>query len=166
MRSRRWNGDFVTTEDGTGIVHIAPGFGEDDYNLLKGTGVPTICPVDDEAKFTAEVPDWAGQFVKDADKSIIRTLKEQHSLVRHDSYTHSYPHCWRCKSPLIYRAVSEWFVSVEKIKTDMLAANDTDLLDAGAPEDRPVRQVAGERTGLGHLAQSLLGQPHPRLALR
>jgi isoleucyl-tRNA synthetase len=121
---RTWNGDFVTTEDGTGIVHIAPGFGEDDYNLLKGTGVPTICPVDDEAKFTADVPDWAGQFVKDADKSIIRKLKDEHKLVRHDSITHSYPHCWRCKSPLIYRAVSEWFVSVEKIKKDMLAAND------------------------------------------
>jgi isoleucyl-tRNA synthetase len=121
---RTWNGDFVTTEDGTGIVHIAPGFGEDDYNLLKGSGVPTICPVDEEVKFTSDVPDWAGQFVKDADKAIIRRLKDEHKLVRHDSITHSYPHCWRCKSPLVYRAVSEWFVSVEKIKTDMLAAND------------------------------------------
>ncbi len=117
-------GDFVTTEDGTGIVHIAPGFGEDDYNLLKGSGLPVVCPVDEEAKFTADVPDWAGQFVKDADKSIIRKLKDQGSLVRHDSITHAYPHCWRCKSPLIYRAISSWFVSVEKIKKDMLAAND------------------------------------------
>ncbi|MGA2975133.1 MAG: isoleucine--tRNA ligase [Spirochaetia bacterium] len=121
---RTWNGDFVTTEEGTGIVHIAPGFGEDDYNLLKGTGVPVVCPVDEEARFTSEVSDWAGQFVKDADTSIIRRLKDQGSLVRHESYTHSYPHCWRCKSPLVYRAVSEWFVSVEKIKARMLAAND------------------------------------------
>ncbi len=121
---RTWVGDFVTTEDGTGIVHIAPGFGEDDYNLLKGSGIPVVVPVDEEAKFTSEVPDWEGQFVKDADKSIIRKLKEQGSLVRHDSYTHAYPHCWRCKSPLVYRAISSWFVSVEKIKKDMLAAND------------------------------------------
>ena len=121
---RTWVGDFVTTEDGTGIVHIAPGFGEDDYNLLKGSGIPVVVPVDEEAKFTSEVPDWEGQFVKDADKSIIRKLKEQGSLVRHDSYTHAYPHCWRCKSPLVYRAISSWFVSVEKIKKAMLAAND------------------------------------------
>ncbi len=121
---RTHTGDFVTTEDGTGIVHIAPGFGEDDYNLLKGSGIPIVCPVDEEARFTSEVPDWAGQFVKDADKSIIRALKDQRSLVRHDSYNHNYPHCWRCKSPLIYRAVSEWFVSVEKIKSRMLTANE------------------------------------------
>jgi isoleucyl-tRNA synthetase len=117
-------GDFVTTEDGTGIVHTAPGFGEDDYNLFKGTGIPTVCPVDEEAKFTSEVSDWAGLFVKDADKSIIRKLKAQGSLIRHDSYTHAYPHCWRCKSPLIYRAISSWFVSVEKIKQSMLKANE------------------------------------------
>jgi len=118
-------GDFVSTEEGTGIVHIAPGFGEDDYNLLRGTGIPTVCPVDAEVKFTSEIPDWAGQYVKDADKSIIRRLKDERKLVKHDSITHSYPHCWRCKHPLIYRAVSEWFVSVEKIKPAMLAANDS-----------------------------------------
>jgi isoleucyl-tRNA synthetase len=121
---RTWTGSFVTTEDGTGVVHIAPGFGEDDYNLLKGTGVPVVCPVDEEARFTAEVPDWAGVFVKDADKAIIRRLKDERKLVKHDSYTHSYPHCWRCKSPLVYRAIGSWFVSVEKVKSSMLAAND------------------------------------------
>jgi isoleucyl-tRNA synthetase len=122
---RTWNGDFVSTEDGTGIVHVASGFGEDDYNLLKGTGVPVVCPVDEEARFTSEVTDWAGRFVKDADKDIIRALKDARKLVRHDSITHPYPHCWRCSSPLVYRAVSSWFVSVEKIKPTMLAANDT-----------------------------------------
>jgi isoleucyl-tRNA synthetase len=121
---RTRNGEFVTTDEGTGIVHTAPGFGEDDYNLFKGTGVPTVCPVDDEVKFTAEVSDYVGQFVKDADKAIIRRLKDERKLVKHESYNHSYPHCWRCKSPLVYRAVSEWFVSVEKIKSSMLAAND------------------------------------------
>jgi isoleucyl-tRNA synthetase len=116
-------GDFVSTEDGTGIVHTAPGFGEDDYNLFKGTGVPTVVPVDAEGKFTSDVPDWQGMFVKDADKPIIRKLKELRLLVKQEQYTHAYPHCWRCKSPLIYRALSEWFVSIDKIKTQMLAAN-------------------------------------------
>ncbi|MCL2196581.1 MAG: isoleucine--tRNA ligase [Treponema sp.] len=116
-------GDFVTTEDGTGIVHTAPGFGEDDARVLKGTGIPVICPVDAECKFTGEVTDFAGIFVKDADKAIIEKLKAEGKLVKRDQILHSYPHCWRCSSPLIYRAVGSWFVSVEKIKQDMLDAN-------------------------------------------
>ena len=116
-------GDFVTTEDGTGIVHTAPGFGEDDARVLKGTGIPVICPVDAECKFTSEVTDFAGLFVKDADKAIIEKLKEEGKLLKRDQLLHAYPHCWRCSSPLIYRAVGSWFVSVEKIKNDMLEAN-------------------------------------------
>jgi len=114
---------FVTTEDGTGIVHTAPGFGEDDARVLKGTGIPVICPVDAECKFTGEVSDFAGLFVKDADKGIIERLKAQGKLFKRDQVLHPYPHCWRCGSPLIYRAVVSWFVSVEKIKQDMLKAN-------------------------------------------
>jgi len=120
---RTFLGDFVTTEDGTGIVHTAPGFGEDDARVLKGTGIPVICPVDEECKFTAEVSDYAGLFVKDADKAIMERLKAEGKLVKRDQILHSYPHCWRCKSPLIYRAVGSWFVNVEKIKQDMLDAN-------------------------------------------
>jgi isoleucyl-tRNA synthetase len=120
---RTYLGDFVTTEDGTGIVHTAPGFGEDDARVLKGTGVPVICPVDAECKFTAEVSDFAGVFVKDADKAIIDRLKAEGKLVKRDQILHSYPHCWRCSSPLIYRAVGSWFVNVERIKGDMLKAN-------------------------------------------
>ena len=116
-------GDFITTEDGTGVVHMAPGFGEDDYNALKGTDIETVCPVDDECKFTAEVTDYSGVFVKDADKQIIKDLKEQGKLVKREAYLHSYPHCWRCKSPLIYRAISSWFVQIDKIKERMLKAN-------------------------------------------
>jgi len=116
-------GDFVTTEDGTGIVHTAPGFGEDDARVLKGTGIPVICPVDAECKFTSEVSDFAGVFVKDADKAIIEKLKTEGKLIKRDQILHAYPHCWRCDSPLIYRAVGSWFVSVEKIKQDMLDAN-------------------------------------------
>jgi len=116
-------GDFVTTEDGTGIVHTAPGFGEDDARVLKGTGIPVICPVDDECRFTQEVSDFAGVFVKDADKAIIEKLKSEGKLIKREQILHAYPHCWRCSSPLIYRAVGSWFVSVEKIKKDMLDAN-------------------------------------------
>ncbi|MCL2478850.1 MAG: isoleucine--tRNA ligase, partial [Treponema sp.] len=120
---RTYNGDFVTTEDGTGIVHTAPGFGEDDFKVLKGTGVPVICPVDAECKFTDEVPDYKGIFVKDADKPIMERLKAEGKLIKRDQILHSYPHCWRCESPLIYRAIGSWFVRVESIKQDMIDAN-------------------------------------------
>ncbi|MFW6211737.1 MAG: isoleucine--tRNA ligase, partial [Spirochaetota bacterium] len=115
--------EYVTTEDGTGIVHIAPGFGEDDYNVLKESGLPVPVPIDAECKFTEEVPEYQGLFVKDADKPIIQRLKEEGKLVRRDNYLHPYPFCYRTHKPLIYRAVSSWFVDVEKIKKTMLAAN-------------------------------------------
>jgi isoleucyl-tRNA synthetase len=121
---RTYPGDFVSTEDGTGIVHTAPGFGEDDQRVLKGTGVPTICPIDAECRFTSEVPDYQGLFVKDADKAIMERLKAEGKLVKRDQILHAYPHCWRCGSPLIYRGVSSWFVDVQKIKRDMLDANE------------------------------------------
>jgi len=120
---RLFSGDYVTTEDGTGIVHTAPGFGEDDYNTLKGSGIPTVCPVDGECKFTGEVADYNGLFVKDTDKAIIARLKEEGKLVKRESYLHAYPHCWRCHSPLIYRAISSWFVNIQKIKDRMIASN-------------------------------------------
>ena len=115
--------DHVTTEDGTGIVHIAPGFGEEDYAALKHTEIPTICPLDAEGRFTEEVSDFKDMFVKDADKAIIKKLKEEKKLIKHKQYFHPYPHCWRCKSPLIYRAISSWFVKVEDFKQDMIEAN-------------------------------------------
>jgi len=120
---RTFTAGFVTTEDGTGIVHTAPGFGEDDNKVFKGTGVPTVCPIDAECRFTAEVPEWQGQFVKDCDKSIIDHLKAEGRLVKRDQILHSYPHCWRCSHPLIYRAIGSWFVSVESIKENLLKAN-------------------------------------------
>jgi isoleucyl-tRNA synthetase len=116
-------GDHVTTEDGSGIVHTAPGFGEDDYEVLRGTGIPTVCPVDAECKFTDEVPDYKGLFVKDSDKAIMERLKQEGKLIKREQILHAYPHCWRCGSPLIYRAVSSWFVKIEPIKEAMLKAN-------------------------------------------
>jgi len=115
--------DHVTTESGTGIVHIAPAFGEEDYVACRAEGIELVNPVDDDGMFTAEVPDWAGVRVKEADKSIIARLKADGALIRHDTITHSYPFCWRSETPLIYRAVSTWFVEVEAIKEQLLAAN-------------------------------------------
>ena len=116
-------GDYVTTVDGCGIVHTAPGFGEDDYNVLKGTGIPVVCPIDDECKFTSEVSDYQGIFVKDADKAIIARLKEEGKLVKRENYLHSYPFCWRTGSPLIYRAMECWYVNVPKFRDKMVANN-------------------------------------------
>ncbi|MGM0431243.1 MAG: isoleucine--tRNA ligase [Spirochaetota bacterium] len=121
---RTFTGDYVTDDEGSGIVHTAPGFGEDDYNILKGTGIPVECPIDAECNFTSEVSDFAGLFVKDADKPIITWLKENGKLVKRENYRHSYPFCYRTKKPLIYRALSSWFVDVDKIKPSMLNAND------------------------------------------
>jgi len=120
---KTYMGDFVSTEDGTGIVHTAPGFGEDDARVLQGTGIPVICPIDAECRFNSEVPDYRGLFVKDADKAIMERLKTEGKLVKREQIFHAYPHCWRCESPLIYRAVSSWFVNVKSIKQDMLDAN-------------------------------------------
>lgn len=117
-------GDYVTTEDGCGIVHTASGFGEDDYQVLKDTGIPVVCPIDEECRFTEEVPDFKGRFVKDTDSDVIKWLKERNLLVKRENYLHSYPFCYRTKQPLIYRAMTCWFVDVQKIKKTMLASND------------------------------------------
>ncbi len=115
--------DFVTTEDGTGVVHMAPGFGEDDQVACLEAGIPTLCPMDEHGRYTSEISPWAGMHVFDANTDIIRHLKAQGVVVRHDSYNHSYPHCWRCSEPLVYRAISSWFVKVTAFKDRMVELN-------------------------------------------
>lgn len=115
--------DYVTTEDGTGIVHTAPGFGEDDSETGKKHGLPEVCPIDEECRFTEPINDLIGVYVKDADKGIIRRLKDEGKLVHRSNIRHNYPHCWRDDTPLIYRAVSTWFVRIDRIKEKMLNAN-------------------------------------------
>ncbi len=115
--------DFVSTEDGTGVVHVAPGFGEDDYLLGQREGLPVVCPIDEDCRFTAEVPEFQGQFVKDVDRTVLRRLRDEGRLFSEGTLVHSYPFCYRCDTPLIYRAVATWFVRVEQIKERMLAAN-------------------------------------------
>ena len=116
-------GDFVSTEDGTGVVHMAPGFGEEDQNACNAAEIPTVCPMDEHGRFTAEVAPWAGQHVFDANGDITKELKARGLVVRHDSYQHSYPHCWRCAEPLVYRAISSWFVQVTAFRDRMSELN-------------------------------------------
>lgn len=114
---------FVTTEDGSGIVHMAPAYGEDDYQTSKKYGLPTIHPVNKSGEFGPEVTDFAGKFVKDADLPIIQNLKARGLLYKKETITHSYPHCWRCKTPLLYYARESWYISTTKYADKMIALN-------------------------------------------
>jgi isoleucyl-tRNA synthetase len=119
--------DFVTTEDGTGAVHLAPAFGEDDKAATDAAGIEPVVPVDSQGRFTAEVPPYAGQQVFEANKAIVHDLRaglpSGAVLLRQETYEHPYPHCWRCDNPLIYKAVSSWFVEVTAFKDRMVELN-------------------------------------------
>ena len=117
-------GDYVTTEDGTGIVHTAPAFGEDDYNTGKRYGLPVVNPVSEEGKFL-ETP-WAGKFVMDTDPEIIQWLRENGKLYKKERVAHNYPHCWRCHTPLLYYAKPSWYIEITKLK-DKLVANNNEV---------------------------------------
>lgn len=124
-------GDYVSTEDGTGLVHISPAYGEEDMAIAQAAGIKAATPVDAKGRFDSSVPAYAGQHVFDANPQIIRDLKNGTGpaavnspvLLRHDTYEHSYPHCWRCRNPLIYRAVSSWFVKVTQFRDRMVELN-------------------------------------------
>ncbi len=113
----------VSSEEGTGILHAAPAFGEEDFFVCAREGIELVCPVDHNGRYTQEVPDFAGVYVKDADKEIIKRLKAEKKVFRQGTIRHRYPFCWRSDTPLIYKAVKTWFVAVEKIKEELLAAN-------------------------------------------
>jgi isoleucyl-tRNA synthetase len=115
--------DFVTTDDGTGIVHIAPGFGEDDLEIGKTHDLPTIVPVDAAGRFTHEVADYAGQNVFGANANIIKDLKARNLVVRHEQYRHNYPHCWRTDEPVIYMAINSWYLAVSRFRDRMVELN-------------------------------------------
>jgi isoleucyl-tRNA synthetase len=116
--------EYVSLEEGTGVVHMAPAFGEADFFICSREGIDPVCPIDQNGKFTSEVPDYQGLFVKDADKEIIRKLKGDKRVVHHTQVRHRYPFCWRSDTPLIYKAVRTWFVAVEKIKDQLLEVNE------------------------------------------
>ncbi|MBO3664091.1 isoleucine--tRNA ligase [Microbacterium stercoris] len=115
--------DYVSTGDGTGIVHQAPAFGEDDKRLSDAAGIPTIISLGDDGRFLDVVSDVAGELWMDANTPLVRLLRQNGRLLRLASYEHSYPHCWRCRNPLIYKAVSSWFVRVTDVKDRLLEHN-------------------------------------------
>ena len=112
--------DFVTLEDGVGIVHTAPAFGEDDYWACKRAGIAIRNPVTSKGVFSAEMPSLEGLHVHRDQKDVIRQLKERGAVVHHGTFEHNYPHCWRCREPLIYRAMDAWYFAVEKIKPRLI----------------------------------------------
>ncbi len=116
--------DFVSTEDGTGIVHLAPAFGVDDMDVAKVEDLPVLNPVGPDGTFGAAVTPWEGMWVKDADPGIAADLAARGLLVREQPYTHSYPHCWRCGTPLIYWAKTSWFVRTSDHRDDLLRENE------------------------------------------
>ena len=116
-------GNYVSTETGTGIVHTAPSFGEDDFNTGQKYNLPHVFPMDDSGYFTSKATDVDGLFFKDADKSILKILRDKGLLLKEATIVHSYPFCWRSGFPLMYRTINSWFVNVEKIKEIMLANN-------------------------------------------
>lgn len=116
--------EYVSTESGTGIVHQAPAFGEDDFRILNAAGISAmVCPIDMQGRFTDEVPDFQGLHVKEADKQIIHHLKQTGRLYRQDVIVHSYPFCPRSDTPLIYRAIDSWYVHVEKMRDQLIEVN-------------------------------------------
>ncbi|MCK4739629.1 MAG: isoleucine--tRNA ligase, partial [Deltaproteobacteria bacterium] len=125
--SKIYTADFVTTEAGTGCVHIAPGHGHDDYVLGLKHGLDTYAPVDNGGKFTKDFPEFEGQFVFKANSGIIELLKEKDAFLNEEALTHSYPHCWRCKRPVIFRATAQWFIAMDEggLRENTLKAIDT-----------------------------------------
>ncbi|MCC8372246.1 MAG: isoleucine--tRNA ligase [Rickettsia endosymbiont of Pseudomimeciton antennatum] len=117
------SGDFVVEGDGTGIVHMAPGFGEEDQILCQSQGIELVCPVDNAGKFTKEIYDFVGLQVFEANDQIIMKLKNQGNWLKTEQYLHNYPHCWRTDTPLIYKAVPSWYVKVTEFKDRMVALN-------------------------------------------
>ncbi|MGC9603004.1 MAG: class I tRNA ligase family protein [Minisyncoccia bacterium] len=122
---RIYNAKFVTTTDGTGVVHTAVMYGEDDYNLGKEVGLPQVHTVDEQGRFTKDVKGFAGMFVKakETEDKVIEYLKSRNLLLRTEPYKHEYPFCWRCGTPLLYYARDSWFISMSKLRAQLLAAN-------------------------------------------
>ena len=116
--------DFVSLDDGTGIVHLAPAFGEDDYLVCKSYNIAFVQPVNTEGKFTKEVSDFEGRFVKDCDQEIIELLDAKNLLFKSEKIFHSYPFCWRCNTPLLYYAMKSWFINMNKFKDKLLKHNE------------------------------------------
>ncbi len=117
-------GDYVTTDDGTGIVHQAPAFGEDDMNVVRKYGLPVVNPIRSDGTFEPNIPLVGGQFFKKADEALVADLGARGLMFRHEEYEHSYPHCWRCHTPLLYYALPSWYIKTTDVKDALLAENE------------------------------------------
>ena len=159
-------GDFVSTEDGTGLVHIAPAFGADDMEVGRKFGLPTLMTVDAGGRFIDEVEPWRGVFVKEADTYIQRELTERGLMFKQGIYEHTYPFCWRCDTPLLYYARSTWYIKTTALK-DRLVANNQQI--NWVPEhirDGRFGEWLENNIDWGLRARALLGHPAAVLALR
>lgn len=116
--------DFVELDEGVGIVHIAPAFGEDDYWACKENNIPLVCPVDEKGRYTDEITEFKGLNVMEANMDVLRYLKEQNKVIMDGSIVHNYPHCWRCKTPLIYKAMDAWYFNILKVKDKLIKYNE------------------------------------------
>src|SRR6185436_19660022 len=118
--------DYVTLESGTGLVHTAPGHGHDDYVTGLKYGLDVYAPVDARGRFTDEVPEWKGERVFDADAKIVEHLRAGGALLAAEKFVHSYPHCWRCKNPIVFRATEQWFIGMERANLRQRALDEID----------------------------------------
>ncbi len=158
--------DYVTTEDGTGLVHQSPAFGADDMEVCRSYGLPVVVPVRPDGHFADDIALVGGQFFKHADADLVRDLESRGLMFRHQPYEHSYPHCWRCHTALMYYAQPSWYVRTTEIKDGSARAERADQLVPGHDQARSLRRLAAEQHRLGTLAESLLGHPAPDLDLR
>ena len=139
-------GDFVETEEGTGVVHTAPGFGEDDQRIAEENGMGMVVPVNDQGEFTSAVTDFAGRNVLEANSDIIRHIRGLDRLIRHESYEHNYPHCWRTDTPIIYRALPSWYVKVTDFRDRLVELNqDINWIPENVREGRFGKWLEGAR---------------------
>ncbi len=163
--------EYVDFEVGTGAVHIAPGHGYEDYQVGLEFDLPMPMPVDDEGKFTGEAPLFAGQFISDANLSILDDLEKRGLLLAMREVTHPYPHCWRCKKPVIFRATPQWFIAVDlayggkSLRKRAIESLDRVEWIPGWNYKRMLGN-AGDASGLVHIPPTILGRAYPRLLLR
>ncbi|RLK63653.1 isoleucine--tRNA ligase [Atopobacter sp. AH10] len=154
-------GDHVTLDAGTGLVHTAPGHGEDDYYVSKQYGIEPLSPVDNEGKFTAEAPGFEGKFYADVNKEVIELLRENGSLLAHEKIVHSYPHDWRTKKPVIFRATPQWFASIDKFRSDILQVIDEEVNWLHPSGQRRIHNMVRDRGDWVISRQRVWGVPLP-----
>ncbi len=139
----------MTTEDGTGLVHQSPAFGADDLAVARGYGMAVVSPIDATGHFLPEVPLVGRHFFKAADPALVEDLKARGVLLRELRYEHSYPHCWRCHTPLMYYAQPSWYIRTSEIKDRLLRREREDQLVPGEHQDGPLRRLAEQQRRLG-----------------